>query len=126
MKFFNLLIPIVFYSLYSIVVLIKTTINISRKEYDELEKKSIVDSLAITAVIIIVIHLIQLILMIFNLEYKPVITTIRFNHAISLSGYVESYGYYVNSLIVDCCIFSLTYSFNRVKYGLITGMATLF
>lgn len=78
---FNIIISIIFfflaiYSLYGIGVIIKTTFKSYKKDYDELEMKTIKDSLAISMILIVILHLIQLIFSFYSVKYRPIITPI--------------------------------------------------
>lgn len=118
MNLFNFLLPIFLYSFYSIGVLIKTIIKICKKDYDELEKKSIVDSLAITAVIIISMHFIEIILGLIIKNYRSFVVLSPIKGA--LNGDDGNGYYFINAFFLDTFIFSLIYTINRFKYGLIT------
>lgn len=120
MNLFNFLLPIFLYSFYSIGVLIKTIIKICKKDYDELEKKAIIDSLAITGAIIILMHFIEIILSFAITDYESVVHLTPLNIPDKVSN-----GYYnkqlvINAFFLDTFIFSVIYTINRFKYGLIT------
>lgn len=113
------------YSLYAIPSLIKTLINIIRKKYDELERKSVFDSLAISMLVITTLHLIQFLLgYYFNFLGKPSTYLPIISPGIPFGSTISSLGHYpyvhMDSIFLDFTIISLVFNIKRYRYGLIT------
>lgn len=113
---FNIIISIIFfflaiYSLYGIGVIIKTTFKSYKKDYDELEMKTIKDSLAISMILIVTLHLIQLIFSFYSVKYRPIITPITDS---AINNNIN-----IHSLFFDCILIGFIYNINRFRYGLI-------
>ncbi|HHX69531.1 MAG: hypothetical protein WAO56_10560 [Miniphocaeibacter sp.] len=106
-----------FYSLYAIANIIKALYRVYIKEYDELERKVVFDSLIITALVIIGVHLIQFILgltMPYS-QFEPIISA--GSHSVFL--FTNDSIAHIESVFFDFIILSLTYTVMRYKYGLI-------
>lgn len=119
---FTIMIPIFLYTFYSFGVIIKTISNIFLNNYDELEKKAIWDSLAISMIIIVVIHLLQLVTSMFIIDYMPIVTPVKVGEAINgvIGGRII-----FNAFFFDCFIISIIYNLNRYTFGLISKKQVL-
>ncbi|QQK07280.1 hypothetical protein [Miniphocaeibacter halophilus] len=99
------------YSLYGIGVIIKTIFKTYKKSYDELEIKTIKDSLAISMILIVILHFIQLIFSFYSVKYRPIITPITDS---AINNNIN-----IHSLFFDCILIGFIYNIKRFKYGLI-------
>ena len=104
-----------FQAFYSIGLVIKTLFKIGIKDHDELESKVIVESLAITILIVFLVSLGQSFLAIkASPEIYPFVLLPGFG-SINQYNSIEPFMFYT-------ILFSLVYNFRRYKYAL-TGKA---
>ncbi|WP_100065041.1 hypothetical protein [Miniphocaeibacter massiliensis] len=104
---------------YSVGNLIYTLFKVSKKEYDELQRKTILDSLACSMLLILLLHLIQFIVGSVIGTYYPVITPVIKNFKINYLSWNEGF-LSINSFFFDCTIISISYIVSKYKNGLIS------
>ncbi|MGP5428807.1 hypothetical protein ACTXNW_05050 [Enterococcus malodoratus] len=96
------------YSFIGIFLVLKFLVNFKR--YDELEKRVVIDSFAMSMIIIMIVNLTQLILVL--------IMPIGFQSLISSDSLVTGSGSHIDSFFFDCSVFGLTYMIRRYHFGL--------
>ena len=116
------------YILFAVPSLIKVLIKIIKKEYDELERKVVFDSLGLSMLIVTLVNLIQFILACYHsitglYKYIPIISPgMPFNNALSNFNY---YPYaHMESIFFNLIIISIIYNINRYRYGLLSKEKT--
>lgn len=79
------------------------------KKADELQKRTLLDTLAVSMVIVLAINFFQLI--VFSGNVEPLISS---------DVNTSNNGNHLDSFMMECIIISTAYGFNRLKYGLIS------
>ncbi|RSU13408.1 hypothetical protein CBF27_04320 [Vagococcus acidifermentans] len=107
------------FTLISFFQLISSLFKVTFKKYDELERKLVFDSLGVSMLILLLIHLLQLLFALighkFSFMYMSGIKiTLRFL-VIPMDNFV------LESLILDVFLIGLTSLVLRYKYGLISS-----
>lgn len=104
--------------IYSFVVLfslIKTVMVFP--ETDELEKKVFFETLSISMVVILVLHLLQLIYsMIAPGDFRPIISSGGHSLVRGIDGKIVHF----DSFLFDCTVIAVVYNIRQLRYGLIS------
>ena len=110
-----LALTLVYYSFYAIFNIIRTSMGIINGNYDELEKKTITDALAISMVIFFVYNAIQFMIPIFSLG------EIQFN-LFGPNIYLISFGKFklrlIDPIVSNSIVISIVYSIMKYRNGL--------
>lgn len=106
-------------TLISFFQLISSLFKVTFKKYDELERKLVFDSLGVSMLILLLIHLLQLLFALIGSEFSfmymsGIKITLRFL-VIPIDNFV------LESLILDVFLIGLTSLVLRYKYGLISS-----
>ena len=113
-----------FYSTYSVFIVIKTFIIASDNGYDELEKKALIDALAVSMLILMALHIIQIISSIkFKQDFpgELYIPLVSSGAPYSYPGAPRDTPMQIESIKFDTFIIAITYNINRFRYALINA-----
>lgn len=115
-----LFIGISFYMFYSMFIAIKASIKVVKKEYDEMELKVLIDSLAISMILIMILHIIQTLIAINYKNYYPNGIYIPIISSGAPNGtYLGNSPLHIESIFFDIFLFSVIHNINRVRYDII-------
>ena len=90
----------------------KVLMNI--EQYDELERKVVYETFAVSFCIIIILHLIQLISSFTKFDFSYLISVGGFRNG----GLISNSLLHIDSFIFDMIILGITYKIKKRKYGL--------
>lgn len=111
-------------SMINIFRLVKTLIKKMTHQLDELEQKALVDSLAISMLVGVVLHILQVIIGVFTfsngIKYTPVIAPWAFIGHLSINFSRDPFFVRIDSLTFDVFVIGLVYLFTQLNYRLIT------
>ena len=115
-----LFICIAFYMFYSTFIAIKASINVVKKEYDEMELKVLIDSLAISMIIMMILHIIQTFIAMNYKIYNPSDIYIPVISSGAPNGtYLGNSPLHIESIFFDIFLFSVMHNINRLRYDII-------
>lgn len=119
----SIFVVIMLYIMYSIFSVIKTFFIAAKNGYDELEKKALVDAVAISMLVLMVVHLIQTIIS-FKIKhlypnnlYIPVISS-----GAPKGVLLGNSPLHIESIFFDTFAIAIIYNINKLRYGLIDKM----
>lgn len=116
MIFLSLFLVLGLYSFVSVGSLLGMFVNITR--YDELQKRTIFNSLAFSMFFLLVIYLAQLILSFFGPAYQKAALIISAG-GFQQGGLISNSPFHIDSFFFACLVVSIVYTINRYRYGLI-------
>ena len=118
MIFLSLFLVLGLYSFVSVGSLLGMLVNITR--YDELQKRTVFNSLAFSMFFLLVIYLAQLILSFFGTAYQKAALIISAG-GFQQGGLISFSPLHIDSFFFACLVISIVYTINRYRYGLIDG-----
>ncbi|WP_086313879.1 hypothetical protein A5821_001424 [Enterococcus sp. 7F3_DIV0205] len=106
------------FTISSIFNAIKALVQVKKGRLDELEKKTVLDSLVYAMITLFIVHTLQFVLgiaanMIPNsgFHYRPIISS-----GVPYRSIISNDPWHFESLFFDCLIFSVIYFFRKRKY----------
>ena len=115
-----LFIGISFYMYYSTFIAVKASIKVVKKKYDEMELKVLIDSLAISMIIVMMVYIVQTVIAINFKNYYPNGIYIPVISSGAPNGtYLGNSPLHIESIFFDIFLFSVMYNINRVRYDII-------
>lgn len=109
----------VFFGLTTILNMGKVLININK--YDELERKVVYETFAVSFCIIVILHLIQLISSFTKFDLSYLISVGGFR----TGGLISNSPLHIDSFIFDMIVLGITYQVKKKKFGMKWLIATL-
>ena len=99
------------FALYSVVRLFIMLLILHR--YDELQKKAVYESFALSFLIILLVHFIQLNINLFDIDWPLLITTGN-RLGIAMGNYPKPH---IDSFFFDCFVLAVVYLIKKRRYG---------
>ncbi len=116
-------------SMVNVFRLIKTLLKKLTRQLDELEQKTVFDSLAISMLMIVGIHLIQWIIGVYThsngIDYTPIIAPWAYLGRLSINFSHQPFFVRIDSLTFDVFVIGLVYLYMQLSYRLINKKQAL-